>query len=262
MNKTICNNCGRLGHIFYQCKLPTTSFGIIVFKKLDDKYKYLMLRRKDSFGYIDFIRGKYNVNNIIQVQNIIDEMSLEEKHRLLNLSFNNLWCKLWLERYLQHKNEEISSEKKFNHLRNKTEDDAESLSKMISNSNTEWLDPEWEFPKGRRNLNETDLDCALREFEEETGISKDELIIIENLLTFEETFIGSNNKAYKHKYFLATLSQDIDNYNLDYYQKAEVSKLEWKTLEECLTAIRPNNLEKHTLITNINYVLEEYRLFI
>ena len=259
MNKNICNNCGRQGHIFYQCKLPISSFGIIIFKKIDGKFKYLMLRRKDSFGYIDFIRGKYSLNNLYQIKTIIDEMSREEKKRLTNHSFYELWELMWLERSNQHKSEEISSEKKFQFLKNDIE---YNLSKIIHESKTDWDDTEWEFPKGRRNINETDLDCALREFEEETGISKNEIILIENVLPFEESFIGSNNKAYKHKYFLATLSQDIDNYNLDYYQKAEVSKLEWKTLEECLTAIRPNNLEKHTLITNINYVLEEYRLFI
>ena len=43
MNKNICNNCGRQGHIFYQCKLPISSFGIIIFKKIDGKFKYLML---------------------------------------------------------------------------------------------------------------------------------------------------------------------------------------------------------------------------
>ena len=37
---------------------------------------------------------------------------------------------------------------------------------------------EWEFPKGRRNYMETDIKCALREFQEETGISKESIKII------------------------------------------------------------------------------------
>jgi hypothetical protein len=45
------------------------------------------------------------------------------------------------------------------------------------------------------------------------------------------------------------------------YQVTEVSKLEWKTLEECLESIRPYNLEKKQLILNINKVLQEYRLY-
>jgi hypothetical protein len=45
------------------------------------------------------------------------------------------------------------------------------------------------------------------------------------------------------------------------YQQTEVSKIEWKSLEECLESIRPYNLEKKQLIININKVLKEYRLY-
>ena len=48
---------------------------------------------------------------------------------------------------------------------------------------------------------------------------------------------------------------------LENYQATEVSKLDWKTLEECLESIRPYNLEKKQLILNINKVLQEYRLY-
>jgi hypothetical protein len=48
---------------------------------------------------------------------------------------------------------------------------------------------------------------------------------------------------------------------LDNFQVTEVSKLDWKTIDECLESIRPYNLEKRKLITNINKVLQEYRLY-
>ena len=51
-----------------------------------------------------------------------------------------------------------------------------------------------------------------------------------------------------------------DDY-LNNFQITEVSKLEWKTVDECLEAIRPYNLEKKELITNINKVLKEYTLY-
>jgi hypothetical protein len=49
--------------------------------------------------------------------------------------------------------------------------------------------------------------------------------------------------------------------DLDNYQVTEVSKIEWKTLDNCIESIRPYNLEKKKLITNINKVLQEYRLY-
>jgi hypothetical protein len=48
---------------------------------------------------------------------------------------------------------------------------------------------------------------------------------------------------------------------LNNFQVTEVSKLDWKTIDECLESIRPYNLEKRKLITNINKVLQEYRLY-
>ena len=40
---------------------------------------------------------------------------------------------------------------------------------LVKESQTNWLTPEWGFPKGRRNYQETDITCAYREFNEETG---------------------------------------------------------------------------------------------
>ena len=51
------------------------------------------------------------------------------------------------------------------------------LESLIAESNTNWKTPEWGFPKGRRNYQETDIKCAFREFYEETGYDKDSLKI-------------------------------------------------------------------------------------
>jgi 8-oxo-dGTP pyrophosphatase MutT (NUDIX family) len=222
-----------------------------------------MIRRKDSFGYIDFIRGKYSPYNICQIQNIINEMSIHEKNRILEFSFDKLWEKMWGNIVnSQYKNEELVSSKKIDVIRSgiKINDETITLKDIINKSNTSWSEPEWEFPKGRRNSKEKDIDCALREFEEETGILKNKIIVIENIIPFEETFIGTNCKSYKHKYYLAYI--DDKDYNLDNFQVTEVSKIEWKTFDECLLSIRPYNLEKKKLITDINKVLKEYRLYL
>lgn len=263
MNKTnICNNCGKHGHVFHQCKLPITSYGIILFRPSDQGIQYLMIRRKDSFGYIDLIRGKYSSYNVEQIQKSVDEMSLCEKERLKTESFENLWKLLWGENNgIQYRGEEVASSKKFDIIKNGIQINTEkiTLDDIIQNSKTSWIETEWEFPKGRRNFQEKDLECALREFEEETGYCSKKIRVVDNLLPFEEIFIGSNHKSYKHKYFLAYMNETVDL--LQNYQKTEVSKLQWKTIDECLESIRPYNLEKKQIITNINKVLQEYRLY-
>ena len=53
-----------------------------------------------------------------------------------------------------------------------------------------WVEPEWGFPKGRRNFMEKDYECALREFSEETGYDTNIIKNVNNLLPFEEIFTG------------------------------------------------------------------------
>ena len=261
-NINLCNNCGKQGHLFHQCKLPITSYGIVLFRSSLKGLQFLMIRRKDSFGYIDFLRGKYSPYNVYQIQNIVNEMSVDEKEKILTDDFESLWNQMWGETLnTQYKSEEHSSSKKLDLIRNGIVINEETilLKNIVENSQTKWLETEWEFPKGRRNNKEKDLECALREFEEETGILQNKIVIIENILPFEEIFIGTNHKSYKHKYFLAYINDSEDF--LNNFQVTEVSKIEWKTIDECLESIRPYNLEKKRLITNINKVLQEYRLY-
>ena len=189
-------------------------------------------------------------------------MSLEEKRRLKSDSFDKLWKMLWGDNNgIQYRSEEIASSKKFAIIKGGVQinNTTITLDDIIDSSTTAWSETEWEFPKGRRNFQEKDLECALREFEEETGYSSKNIKVIENLLPFEENFIGSNHKSYKHKYFLAYMSNTDDN--LHNFQTTEVSKLEWKTIDECLESIRPYHLEKKQIILNINKLLQEYRLY-
>jgi hypothetical protein len=203
----ICNNCGKQGHLFHQCKLPITSYGVIVFRKIENATQYLMIRRKDSFGYIDFIRGKYIQHNVEQLQSIFNEMSVLERQNIQANPFETLWRNMWGDTNIgtQYKAEEMSSQKKFDTLKAGIQIEGElvTLDTLINGCTTNWVETEWEFPKGRRNFQEKDLDCALREFEEETGYSRSQINVVENLMPFEEIFIGSNHKSYKHKYFLA-----------------------------------------------------------
>ena len=263
-NTNVCNNCGKQGHQFHQCKLPITSYGIILFRSSDKGPQFLMIRRKDSFGYIDFIRGKYMPNNLEHLQSMFNEMSVNERAQIEANEFDTLWRKMWGESYnlYQYKNEESLSRRKFEMLRkgvviNTVE---VSLRTLINESKTSWNETEWEFPKGRRNFQEKDLECALREFEEETGYRSSDVTVIENLMPFEEIFIGSNHKSYKHKYFVG-FSDKINGPFVPSFQKSEVSKLEWKTVDECNDSIRPYNLEKKKLIVNISRILKEYRLY-
>ena len=86
---------------------------------------------------------------------------------------------------MKKNSEYIKLNNKFNKVK-----EIKLIDEMIKKSQTLWEEPEWEFPKGRINSNEKHLECSIREFEEETGIKKDFINVIENILPFEENFIA------------------------------------------------------------------------
>ena len=61
-----CGNCGGIIHTYKQCKHPITSNGVILYKNndstsnlVDDKYKFLMIQRKDTLGFIELLLMSY-----------------------------------------------------------------------------------------------------------------------------------------------------------------------------------------------------------
>jgi 8-oxo-dGTP pyrophosphatase MutT (NUDIX family) len=265
LNEQYCNNCRKQGHLYHQCKLPITSIGIIVFRINNQTIEYLMICRKDTLGYIDFMRGKYSIFDRNYIMNMLKQMTNEEKTRLKTLEFDELWSKIWGDdtTFNQYKMEESISKEKFYSLRNGlvVKNDFYTLEKLVEESMIydSWKEPEWGFPKGRRNYQEQEYDCALREFEEETGYKSDYLQNIQNFLPFEEIFTGSNYKSYKHKYYLTFMNKE-HTLEMKPFQRTEVSQLAWKTYDECILAIRPYNVEKIKLITNIHSMLSNYRI--
>jgi 8-oxo-dGTP pyrophosphatase MutT (NUDIX family) len=207
-------------------------------------------------------------------------MTLSEKERMKQGNFDLLWRHLWLTNTpdceqsihtlqqipTQYKGEEHASRDKYNSLVSgiSTQTQFYTLNDLIDESNqyTQWEEAEWGFPKGRRNPQEKDYQCAIREFEEETGYPYHLLKNVQNILPFEEIFTGSNYKSYKHKYYLMHMPSVVDSAFPKKYDTTEISKIEWKTYEECLEVIRPYNNEKKNIITRIHNCLQQYPLFL
>tara|TARA_B100001758_G_scaffold36350_3_gene27652 strand:+ start:6250 stop:7044 length:795 start_codon:yes stop_codon:yes gene_type:complete len=258
---TYCINCGKSGHFNYQCKLPIISIGIIPYTIVNEEIQYLIIKRKDSLGYVDFMRGKYTLDNIDGIIGMLNEMTVYERNNLLIKSFDELWSKLWNTVVVsKYRNEESISKDRFNQIREgvSINNTVYTLKTLIDMCECEWSEPEWGFPKGRRDLNEKDVECGLRECMEETGYDKDVITIIQNLIPYDELFIGSNYKAYKHRYYIAYIDSTVSPTNP--YQESEVSEMVWLSYTDLKKKIRPYNLEKLDIISKVNNVLTRYRI--
>ena len=252
-----CNNCGKKGHLYKECKLPVTSCGNRVFRLDTDEPKVLMIQRKDSLCYIDFIRGKYDIKNDKYLQILIDKCSIGEKENLLSKDFKELWCDLWLISDYNSENEDyLKSYRKFNVLKEGLYIKSKliSIESLVHNSETEYITSEWEFPKGRRNLNENDFDCAKREFKEETSYLDQDYDIITNVTPFTEEFVGENRVRYKYIYYIGILKNYekvplIDTENKE--QVTEIKNVNWFTKKEAIQIIRDYHHSRYKIIDKI-----------
>jgi 8-oxo-dGTP pyrophosphatase MutT (NUDIX family) len=255
-----CNNCGLKGHIQRDCRNPVLSCGNLLFRKDKDEPMVLMIQRKDSLCFIEFIRGKYDVFNIDYIQILVDKFTIDEKRSIINSSFDELWSTLWMIDIdtIQKNSDYHKGHDKFMRLSTgfhfKKRDIFINLQYFIDNSKINYLMTEWEFPKGRRNKGESNLECAKREFHEETNYNEDDYKLIMNLEPFTEEFVGENRVRYKYLYYVGCLTNlekevFIDESNKD--QVTELKDIKWVTKSESLEMIRDYHHTRFMIIIDI-----------
>lgn len=297
-----CGNCGKKGHVYRNCYKPIQSLGILCIKydglnindainynknnnKIFNKYvvsnisnnyniknmvhkklKFLMVCRKHSLGYIELIRGNYNVENYSDINYIENMFKLMTKNEIENVEkkdFDFLWNNLWIlqESFNSHKKEYEQSKYKFNKLINgvdiifnekKHKIILDYFISYFYNNKIKWIEPEWEFPKGRRNIKEEDLSCAIREFEEETDFKSEEYKLL-NLNPISEIFMGNNGINYKHIYYLAQSfnKSELKINDDNIFQKIEISDIKWFTFSEAMEKIREYNTERKEVLKKV-----------
>ena len=277
-----CTNCGKQGHMTKQCEQPITSFGAIVFRVRgswnqaasllasdssitgfetvpNKDIEYLLIQRKDSLGFIDIMRGKYKPDDYDYIRQQVRGMTQSEQERLLTLPFDTLWEQLWgppMEGTNHYRHEKEVSRKKLEDLKSGTPS-LESMTKIVSQK---WTTPEWGFPKGRRDIGESEYMCSLRELREETGMTDADVIPIKNMETIQEVFFGSNRIQYCHKYYIFYAPEEkeivYDKTNPHMFQ--EIGDIRWCSLEEGLQLIRPDNVEKREVLLRVSGLLRKY----
>ena len=305
-----CGNCGKKGHIYKNCYKPVISLGIICIMcdgynlneiininksrgynyskyalndlKINDKYdkkirsliNFLLICRKHTINYIEFIRGNYNLtkfSDIENIKNLFERMTHNEVDNIKNKGFDDLWNNIWIYDKLtnSHQKEYLKAKDKFMKLVDgiQLNDYAEiiDLKYILDNCQTQYIEPEWGFPKGRRNIREEDLECANREFKEETNMQNNNYTLLDTK-PISEIYMGSNNINYKHTYYLAQyLDNNKDTFemlnNKNVFQKIEISKLKWMSIDEAMSKIRNYSIERKIILQKV-YDLIYYNLYV
>jgi 8-oxo-dGTP pyrophosphatase MutT (NUDIX family) len=261
----MCANCGGYGHVYKTCNHPTISYGFISYKIGPDKQPlYLMVQRKDSLSYVEFIRGKYELQNVKYILQLLSNMTKDELIRLKLYDFDILWNEMWCRDDVgcmtNHHREYADAQEKFAklikgyYLKTKTTIQFINLSVLLESVNSIYDETEWGFPKGRRNVNENDLNCALREFNEETGFSIKCLNLCADIKPLEEIFSGTNKKRYKHVYYVALFDEE-ENTVIQIPSCREIRQVKWFNYEDAQKNIRNYNIERKELLKRLNQTL-------
>ena len=251
-----CRNCGQIGHLCKYCPHPVMSFGLICYRIKNDAVQYLMIQRKDSLSFMEFIRGKYELYQVDYIKRLMSAMTQSEREMLSSLDFENLWNHVWYQNCIPKQTHEfLESRKNFEKLIEGYLYNGEwiQMSSLLLGSPSPYTEPEWGFPKGRRHLKEPDVECAQREFSEETGIPKED-IVMDAIIPFEEIFFGTNDVLYRHVYYVAHTDTDhelrIDPEDLN--QAREVRDVRWFHYQDTLEKIREYNHERRELFSKVN----------
>lgn len=231
-----------------------------------DRIQFMMVSRKYSLGYIQFLRGKYDLSDSNSIIELFEQMTESEIANIKKSAYDDLLYyflnrsneprEIVLNRIYEGKysNEYCEAKMKFNLLSNCANDiDTNipwNLNFYLQHANPKWNTPEWGFPKGRRDgKTEENLCCAKREFEEETGLKTCDYSILNKIEPLEEKLVGTNGVEYRHIYYLA-LNKSENNEITD-FDENEIGEVRWMTFDEAIGNIRPYHYEKKSILTKV-----------
>lgn len=242
---------------------PITSYGLIVFCKVEGVIKFLIYQRRDNYEYMDILRGNWNTEK--RLKELFQALSMDERNRMRLYTFDELWDDLWVSRWTNgYKEGYTKARQKYESMRPKLAEYLE-IGPIFEN-----VEPPWGFPKGKKNTSsgESNKECALREFGEETKLLTDQIVIWDSS-HFIENYKGNNGKPYCTYYFIAESQTELEISRTPTPEcirqdtlSDEAEDAKWVTAEEAsvkLCARRQTLLKKALHFIESNY--ENYSLF-
>ncbi len=220
-------------------------------KEKNNRVEIIMIKKRYSYAFFNFVFGRYKPNDNKYLGQLFNNMSFSEKIDILGMQFENMWYRIWLNIPSKHfdisdiynidTTQTISNAEKYRlffQKKNKFEknfinDGGKRLKDLIRQSTDSEII--WEIPKGGKHENETNIDCAMREFFEETSISQIKYKVLYNITPSIEN-INDGGLIYQHYYYIAKLRDGVllqPKINFDSFtQISEVGQIKWVSLEE------------------------------
>ena len=156
----------------------------------------VLIKKRFTYSFSVFVQGAYKKDNKSLLK-LFNGMAMHEKAEILRMDFGALWRYYYMDN--DYNRSFNRSKMKYNSL---IADGGTRLRKLIhGSSNSPSI---WEIPKGKKEPFETEMDAAIREFREETGIQPDTFALMWNAEPLVYTY-SDQGVTYHNKYYLASL---------------------------------------------------------
>jgi len=225
------------------------SYGIACCRRTSTGIETLLIHKRVSFCFVEFVNGRYRRGDKARIHFLLSGMTGEEKIDVWSLDFARMWFRIWLVDIDNVHTEKDHYEKYRSRRAYFKEchmyDGGKALQKSLSI--TKCSNTIWELPKGRPNSpHELPLNCAIREFQEETGFTPADydLILSEPTLC---TIIHADNIKYISNYYVAIMKPEAANRPLQInysngaarHQIAEVINIQWTAIADIDKLVTP-----------------------
>lgn len=218
------------------------SIGIACCRFNNNKPEILLICKRYTYAYNLFVQGKYNSCNNVELIELFNGMTVDEKLDLRSLNFMQIWYRIWLDNAVKTANYFVAKNKFESTF---CSDNGIRLKRLLSRSTNS--DKVWEIPKGRKiNKTEPEIHCAIREFREETGVHKKSYKLFLGA-TRTYTFVDDGVK-YINVYYLAFMRHNIDC-KIDFGlrdQLDEISDIRWMNINDIRYVDQSGRLERFT----------------
>jgi 8-oxo-dGTP pyrophosphatase MutT (NUDIX family) len=202
------------------------SYGIACCRHNNDRAEILLIRKRYTYAFSTFVRGKYNTGSACALAALFNGMTLDEKLIIMSLDFSHMWYRIWLDSPVS--GQYFAARNKFENAF--MSDGGMRLRALIAKSTTS--DLIWEIPKGhKKSKAEMDIHCAIREFAEETCIRKSKYKLIPGI-TIKTSYIDDNIR-YINIYYVAYVTYNISP-GINFRSKdqlSEISDIRWVDME-------------------------------
>lgn len=200
------------------------SYGIICY--CQETKKWLTVCSRHSYSYLLMLGAKLSYDD---TRSEVPRITRSERQKLLHLCDNvSEYGKYFLDAFCDVMED---TESYYNFVKDSPRLKAD-LEKLNPSLLTE--DSFWGWPKGRKEAKETEMECAFREFREETGINPPKNLI--KLVTKIERKV--RNKIYYSEFWLGVIPDHINLPEIKYNR--EIGIRSWMDSKEVRERLDPS----------------------